>query len=116
MSTFQKGKAMPGTTLTNEARQASQQAQREGRKRLAEQAAAAADALLADTDPVPEWAHRHAAKARKGNLRSLVALKCADCSGFERSEITHCPVTSCPLHPLRPYKVRDGEGATGCAA
>lgn len=104
---------MPGTILTSEARQASQEARREGRKRLAEEATAAVNALLADAGPVPEWAQRHAAKARKGNTRSLIALKCGDCSCWQRAEIALCTVTTCPLFPLRPYKARDGEDAAG---
>jgi hypothetical protein len=74
-------------------------------RRHVEQCAATVDALLADADgPVPAWAQAHAAKARRGNLRSLIALKCADCSCWVRAEIAACPVTSCPLHAVRPYR------------
>jgi hypothetical protein len=54
--------------------------------------------------PVPAWAQAHAAKARKGSLKALVALKCADCCCWRREEIRLCPVTACPLHPILPYR------------
>jgi len=68
------------------------------------QVAATVEALLADAGvPLPAYALAHAAKARKGNTRSLIALKCLDCC-WEKSEVAACSVTSCPLYPLRPYR------------
>lgn len=90
--------------LTSEARQAGQAALREARRRLADEASASVAALIADTDPLPSWALALARRAKKGNLRALVGLKCADCSGFERHEIRSCAIRSCPLHALRPYR------------
>jgi hypothetical protein len=68
------------------------------------QAAATVEALLADAGgPLPSYAQAHAARAKKGNVRSLVALKCLDCCCWQRAEVAACPVTTCPLYPLRPY-------------
>ena len=81
------------------------QGRRERRSQKAAQAAATVDALLAEAGrPLPAYALAHAAKARKGNTRSLIALKCLDCCCWEKSEVAACPVTTCPLHPLRPYR------------
>jgi hypothetical protein len=76
----------------------------EKRRRRMEQVSATVDALLAESGPLPSWALAHAGKARKGRILSLVVLKCGDCCAWERSEITHCEVTACPLHPVRPYQ------------
>jgi hypothetical protein len=87
---------------------AHQEAARQGRRlrqsQKAAQAAATIDALLAEAGPLPSYAQAHAAKARTGNQRSLIALKCLDCCCWEKSEVAACPVTSCPLFPLRPYQ------------
>ena len=37
----------------------------------------------------------------------MTVLKCLDCSGLQRKEVTLCTVTSCPLHPLRPFQYVD---------
>jgi hypothetical protein len=91
--------------ITPEQQAAAQTGRQDARRKRAEAALRTVDALLADAGgPVPDWAQRHAAKARKGNLRSLVALKCGDCSCWRRTEIAACPVTTCPLYPVRPYQ------------
>jgi hypothetical protein len=90
--------------ITPEERAAGQLARQGAARRRAEEAEATVDALRADAGPLPGWAERHAAKARKGNLRSLVALKCGDCACWQRAEVAACPVTTCPLHPIRPYR------------
>jgi hypothetical protein len=75
-----------------------------GRKRL-DACAATVGALLADAGgKVPSYAQAHAVKARKGSTRSLIALKCLDCCCWEKAEVAACPVVSCPLYPVRPYK------------
>jgi hypothetical protein len=67
------------------------------------------DALLkAAGGPLPGWAKALAERARKGSLRALVSLKCADCSCWQREEIRPCQVTACPLHPVRPYRPAEG--------
>jgi hypothetical protein len=72
---------------------------------LADEASATVDQLLADVaGDVPAWAQSHAAKARTGRHLSLIALKCGDCSGWQKPEIAACTVSNCPLHPLRPYR------------
>ncbi len=83
---------------------ASQAGRAERRLRHLQACGETVDALVAGTDPLPEWARRHATKARRGNVRSLIALKCADCVAFQRAEIAHCPVVACTLHVLRPYR------------
>jgi hypothetical protein len=91
--------------FTAEERESAQHNRREARRRLADEASATVDQLLADVaGDVPAWALAHAEKARTGRLLSLVALKCGDCSGWQKAEIAGCAVTSCPLHPLRPYR------------
>ncbi len=97
---------MAGRFFTAEERETAEHNRREARRRLADEANAAVDQLLADVaGPVPAWASAHAEKARMGRRQSLVALKCGDCSGWQKAEIAGCTVTSCPLHPLRPYRV-----------
>jgi hypothetical protein len=93
---------MPKATFTPAHQEAARQGRQDRRTERAAQAAASVDALLADASgPIPAYAH--AAKARKGNTRSLIALKCLDCCCWEKNEVAACPVTTCPLYPLRPY-------------
>jgi hypothetical protein len=96
---------MSGRTFTDEEREAAKHNRRESRRRLADEASAAVDQLLAEAgSTMPAWAMAHAEKARQGKQMSLVALKCGDCSGWQKAEIAGCTVTSCPLYPLRPYR------------
>jgi hypothetical protein len=92
------------TTLTTAHQEAALAGRRERRSQKAAQAAATVDALLADAGQLPAYAMAHAAKARTGKSTSLIALKCLDCSCWEKSEVANCPVTTCPLFPLRPYQ------------
>jgi hypothetical protein len=95
---------MPRAILTPAQQEAARQGRREQQSQKAAQAAATVEALLADAGgPLPAYALSHAAKARKGNTRSLIALKCLDCCCWEKAEVVACPVTTCPLYPLRPY-------------
>jgi hypothetical protein len=74
---------------------------------------ASLDALLADQTAgthLPDWALSHVARARKGRVLSLVAVKCGDCVCWERNEIRDCEITSCPLHAIRPYKGKTTAG------
>jgi hypothetical protein len=90
--------------FTDEERESARRNRREARRRLADEASATVDQLLAEVgSALPAWALTHAEKARTGRVLSLVALKCGDCSGWQKAEIAGCAVTSCPLHPLRPY-------------
>jgi len=45
-------------------------------------------------------------KAEKNpkSLRFAINARCFDCSGFEKSEVTNCEMTDCPLHRHRPWK------------
>jgi hypothetical protein len=99
---------MPRTALTPrtpEQRAADLATRKNGAAAKAAQAAATVDALLADTDgPLPSYALAHVARARRGNVRALVALKCLDCCCWQRVEIAECACTTCPLYPIRPYK------------
>ena len=76
---------MPKTTLSAAHQEAARQGRRDRRTQKAAQAAAAVDALLADAGGLPAYALAHAAKARKGNTRSLIALKCLDCCCWEKA-------------------------------
>lgn len=40
----------------------------------------------------------------KKSYSKAVKAKCLDCSCFDRQEITHCEVKTCPLHKVRPYQ------------
>jgi hypothetical protein len=110
-----EGNAMPRPALTPrtpEQRAADLITRKSGATHRAAQAAATVDALLADADgPLPAYAMAHIARARKGNLRSLIALKCLDCSCWQRVEIAECTCTTCPLYPIRPYKGTAHKGA-----
>ena len=98
---------MPGRIFSDDERECAQHYRREARRRLVEEASATVDHLCAEAArPLPAWALAHAAKARAGKLRSLVALKCGDCTNWQKTEIAGCTVTSCPLHPVRPYRSR----------
>ncbi len=96
---------MSGRIFTDDEREAAKHNRQEARRRLADEANATVDQLLADAEgTLPAWAQVRAEKARSGRQLSLVALKCGDCSGWQKTEIASCAVTSCPLHPLRPYR------------
>jgi hypothetical protein len=96
---------MSARILTDDEREVAQHNRGESRRRLADESSATVDQLLAEAAGiVPAWALTHAEKARQGKIMSLVALKCGDCSGWQKTEIAGCTVTSCPLHPLRPYR------------
>lgn len=43
--------------------------------------------------------------------RQAIKAMCLTCTGFNREEITECPVTLCPLHAYRAYQggVEDSE-------
>jgi hypothetical protein len=92
---------MPNATFTPAQHQAALRGRRDRQGQKAAQAAATVEALLADASgALPAYALAHAAKARRGNTRSLIALKCLDCCCWEKTEVAACPVTSCSLYPL----------------
>jgi hypothetical protein len=98
-------RAMTNATFTPAQQEAARQGRKERQTEKAARATAMVDALLAGADgPIPAYAQAHAAKARKGRTASMMALKCLDCCCWDKGEVAACPVTSCPLHPLRPYK------------
>lgn len=54
------------------------------------------------------------ARAKPTSLRFAVNAKCWDCQCGDadpnpRERIRSCPVTRCPLHPVRPYQRGDAE-------
>lgn len=54
------------------------------------------------------------ARDKPASLRLAVSGKCFDCCGQDcdpgwRERIRNCPVTRCPLHPVRPYQRGDAE-------
>lgn len=95
---------MSSRIFTDAERESAKHNRQAARRRLADEASATMDQLLAEAGAVPAWAQAHARKARQGKVMSLVALKCGDCSGWQKAEIAGCTVTSCTLHPLRPYR------------
>ena len=36
---------------------------------------------------------------------AAIKAKCLDCCCWQRIEIANCSITSCPLHPYRPYRM-----------
>lgn len=38
------------------------------------------------------------------NPVKAIRAKCLDCSGGDRKEVSHCPITKCPLYPFREGK------------
>jgi hypothetical protein len=63
------------------------------------------------TDAQTEW-YKHIPKsyqynylkAMTGNSRAeKIKAKCLDCCNWQQSEITHCTVTNCSLHSVKPY-------------
>lgn len=49
------------------------------------------------------------AKAKPASLRAAITAKCYDCAGGgqdpnTRRAVRECPVTGCPLWPVRPYQ------------
>jgi hypothetical protein len=53
---------------------------------------------------VPPTLHNVVERAAAGNLRSAVKLKCLECSGFSKKEVSLCTVKDCHLWSFRPYK------------
>jgi hypothetical protein len=48
--------------------------------------------------------------AGTGSPRNAIKAKCLDCSNWQRQEITHCRVLTCPLHAWRPFQKAAGAG------
>ena len=62
------------------------------------------------TGTVPESMRRTFAEAFAGSSRAqAIKAKCMSCANFQREEVRMCPVTTCPLHAVRPYS-GDQEG------
>ena len=93
---------MPRAILTPAQQEAARQGRREQQSQKAAQAAATVEALLADAGrPLPSYALSHAAKARKGNTRSLIALKCLDSPHIARSRQGRSDVQVLPTQGMR---------------
>lgn len=52
----------------------------------------------------PPQFHKSVERAATGNLRSAVKLKCLECSGNVKKEVSQCTVMNCALWSFRPYK------------
>jgi protein involved in polysaccharide export with SLBB domain len=90
---------------TPEQREKARQTRHDRQNQKAAEAAATVDALLAGAGgKLPSYAQAHVTRARRGNVRALISLKCLDCTCWSKTEVAACPVTACPLHPLRPYR------------
>jgi hypothetical protein len=60
--------------------------------------------FFAGRGPVPAWVRRLVTKAKKGNVKALVGLKCAECTCWQTAEIKNCEMAGCPLHAVRPFR------------
>lgn len=38
---------------------------------------------------------------------TAIRIKCLQCCNYEREEVRGCTVTTCALHPVRPYQVKN---------
>ena len=57
---------------------------------------------------IPEVYRSNYKKAMSGNSRAAaVKAKCLDCTCWNRTEVAHCSVETCPLWPYRPYRKAD---------
>lgn len=43
----------------------------------------------------------------KSTRSDAIKAKCLDCSAWNKEEIRHCKVYTCPLHKFRPYKEKE---------
>lgn len=50
------------------------------------------------------------------SLRAAVNAKCQDCCNWQRKEIENCLITTCPLHPYRPYQKAQNPSPRGTLA
>lgn len=57
-------------------------------------------------DSMPKVSRMRYAKCMSGkiSLRSAIKMKCLECVGYQRNEVTLCSSYGCPLWPYRPYK------------
>ena len=52
-------------------------------------------------DEFPKEYHSLIVRAQAGSLKSSVRLKCIECSGFVKGEVSKCNVSACALYPFR---------------
>lgn len=63
------------------------------------------DEILANATPKEKLKYKKLAKrALKGSRIAAIKLHCLDCAAFDRKEVAHCLVKSCPLWLFRPYQ------------
>ena len=68
---------------------------------------------------LPASVQRTMSRALEGSTSPRQAIKamCLVCCNFQRSEITLCAMSRCPLHAYRPYQTQDAaETAPRCSA
>ena len=51
-------------------------------------------------------------KEHPRSLRLAITAFCFDCCGFNRTEVTLCAHTECPLYNLRPYQKKENQNET----
>lgn len=61
---------------------------------------------------VPEKYIKVLNRVKQGSMKAAVKLKCLDCCGFEKKEITLCNIQECSLWSHRPYQPRVVNRAT----
>ena len=45
-------------------------------------------------------------RAANGSLKARIKLMCMDCTNWQKKEIALCENIQCPMHDVRPYKVK----------
>ena len=48
-------------------------------------------------------------KGKRMSHAAAVKAKCLDCTSFQRMEIRYCQAYGCPLWPVRPYRIKQGD-------
>ena len=56
------------------------------------------------TVPVSARSILQRAFQRIGGRSNAIKAKCLSCANFDRDEIRHCTVETCPLHSFRPFQ------------
>lgn len=65
------------------------------------------------SNTIPPGARGIVARALAGTAspRAAIKAKCLDCSCYDRAEVTHCRVVSCPLRAYRPFQKKAREAS-----
>lgn len=72
-----------------------------------EKARQAAQAKREAGEPITIMSPIEKARANPKSLRLAINGKCFDCCGFSKPAVRDCHITSCTLHPVRPWQRQD---------